>query len=354
MTSILYPRPPTDHGATVNATVTLNAADEAYAVIMPAPKTGTIGTIHFLLNTHTTNGDVDVRIETVGADGFPTGTLWATNTNSVESLTTSFQQVNASLTAGASVTRGDVIAIVIRADSTSVPITQLRLITNADLQENGFPCVPEDVSSPPNNWANRGVGNGVNIVVEYNDGTFAHCPGVSWVQGTRHETFGSGSTPDEVGNVIQIPFGCTVGGIWASCRYDAGTTFDAILYDASDTVLESVTVDTDIADNHSTTANRNNNGFFYFDTDVDVSANTDYRVALQATAVGTFILHGFGTNTNASYLDIYDADRNTHKTERTNEGTWTDTSHERMYIGVIITDISGGGGVPGNMRGNMQ
>jgi hypothetical protein len=92
-----------------------------YAYIFRAPKTGTITKVGFRTVTVITGATVDVRLETVSAtDGHPTGSLVGTNANASQVIADTNDNVffTVTLTAGASVTAGDVLAVVVVAPAT--------------------------------------------------------------------------------------------------------------------------------------------------------------------------------------------------------------------------------------------
>ena len=92
----------------------LTAATEKVAFVFVPPIAGgnlTVTDIAILIGAYTSTGNLDVRLETVGTDGNPTGTLVGTNTNAVISVTaTGIRTVT--LTASASLTAGTAYAVV--------------------------------------------------------------------------------------------------------------------------------------------------------------------------------------------------------------------------------------------------
>lgn len=99
--------------------LTLDAVNERAGAVFCVRKTGTVTKIWFKFLVTSGTAAFDVRLETVlttTADaGFPSGTLWGTNTNGTYNLTGTDDNniVKVSLTSSASVTIGDMAAIVV-------------------------------------------------------------------------------------------------------------------------------------------------------------------------------------------------------------------------------------------------
>lgn len=95
-------------------TITLDAATEKAAYVFVVPTAGgnlTVTDVIFLVSGYASTGNLDVRIETLGADGNPTGTLAGTNTNATVSISSDGIKT-ATLTASASLTAGTAYAVV--------------------------------------------------------------------------------------------------------------------------------------------------------------------------------------------------------------------------------------------------
>jgi hypothetical protein len=111
---LFMPKPVTTETAPGLASVLLDADGEYAGCFIRAPLTGTITKIGFATRTVTTGGDLDIRLETQDTStGRPSGTLWGTNTNFVRTMlaTDDNNFFEVTLTAGASVTKGNLIAI---------------------------------------------------------------------------------------------------------------------------------------------------------------------------------------------------------------------------------------------------
>jgi hypothetical protein len=99
----------------------INTAGYYIGMVLRSPVTDTITKIGFITG-NINNGTIDARVETVDTTtGFPTGTLWATNTNNTQSILAADDNTyfEITLTTPASVTKGDLFAIVFKAVGSS-------------------------------------------------------------------------------------------------------------------------------------------------------------------------------------------------------------------------------------------
>ena len=311
------------------STTTLNAGGNYIASIIRVPKTGNISAFGWFPSTVSGSGKVELRAETVGTDGLPTGTLWGTNTNLAAIAPTSNTWRWDTLTAVAAVTRGDVIAFKLLYESgTSVAV---RRWSNALYGFQGAPY---------------GAINGALAVpfigaVQYDDASIPFTGMLPISSNTLTVTIAQSGTPDEAGLKFTVPMACTIAGFGLAVG-TAARTFDAVLYDGSNNVLASLSVDTDVAQNATAP------GAFLFATPVTLTAGATYRLVIKATSgastitVTKFLVDASGTRAalpgGTDFL----------WTERTDAGAWTDTTTAVPQIDLLLSQIddgAGGGGL---------
>lgn len=314
----------------------LDAAGEKVAVVMQAPKTGSIRKIHFRTGTVTSATDTDVRIETVDATtGNPTGTLFGTTTNvtvASASITANAWITTGALTADCAVTRGsDKIAIVIA--PTGTPNYQVSYLTGNTNRNS-----PYNVHYTAS-WSKTTFSLPV-IALEYSDGTLAIAPGVYPWSAINTHSYGNGSTPDEVALKFSLAAPVRVTGVWAIADLDGDADF--VLYDSDgSTVLASTSTDKDIRSGTSTKS-----GEWLFAASQQLSANTSYRLSLKPTSATTLTTYSFDV-ASAAILDQLAGGRNFHHSTRVDAGSWTDTTTRRPFMGLIIDGIDDGAGGAG-------
>lgn len=307
------------------ANMVIDAADEKIAFIFKIGKTGTISKVGFKTGSVTTGATFDVRLETVDlTTGDPTGTLLATNSNGslVVADADDFLWLTASLTTAVAVTRGDLVAVVIVNPSGSPGNMQIMAVAYG---QNRFPYSDLFTTS----WTKQGDNRNPNCALEYDDGTYALHTGVYPIKLTPTDTYNSASSPDERGLIFQFPFPVQIAGVFMIMDLDGDA--DIVLYDSDgSTVLETISLDKDVRE--LTTIGGWN---FPFDNTNELSANTNYRVALKPTTTTNIGLATLETDT-AAIMDSFEGGQNFHYTSRTDAGAWTETTTKRPVIGLLL------------------
>lgn len=310
----------------------LDAAGKKGAFVFQAPKTGTIDRLLFGLGIVTTSATLDVRLETVGTDGNPSGTLKGTNTNGPCSTLVSSTFREVTLTAGASVTKGDWLAIVIVNPAVSPGNLNI-------LRWNSV------TSTFPYTAAFSGTWGKACLVfpggVRYSDGTYPYIEGILLATPTA-PAFSNASTPDERGSKIIVPFNCKVSGLWfTNMSISTLGDWDAVLYDASNTVLKTISVDGDIT-NAATSAIQP--FVVMFDTEVTLTAGDIVRAIKKpttaTTATGATVIIPSSISTNI--IQSLPGGASSIYTYRTDAGSWTDDAGTAWCVGLMVSAIDDG------------
>lgn len=194
-----------------STSIIIDAANEQIELLFRAPRTGTITKVGWATRTVTTGATVDVRLETVAA-GVASGTLKGTNTNVSQIVADGDDNVAflCTLTAGASVTRGDKLALVIKNPAASYGTIQIASFSNAMLNSPHIAQAGARLAGTPMLW------------VEYSDapthvpiiGTF---PAKDTIAATGVST---SSTPDVMGVHFQLASPRTVRGAFINADLD--------------------------------------------------------------------------------------------------------------------------------------
>lgn len=334
--------------ASINtATLVVDADGEKVGITFPAVKTGNITKIHGYTATVTTGGTLDCRAEGVSA-GFPSGSLLATNTNGSAVIANTDDNIyfSATLTAAAAVAVSDPMAIVLSLSGAGN--MQIGTVNGANLPfgANSFPRPCHYTTS----WA--GASSSPIIFLEYDDGEI-----VSIYTGMNGAVssdggFDSADSPDERGNIFQVPVPARVYGVFGLWDINSGTTADIILYDAADNVLASYSCsETELSISVSIR-------HFVFDSPVDIDANTDYRLVIKAThPSATSAIYKITFPAGVSWPIFGDTIM---KTARTDLGAWSETNTDVLHLIPVFSGFddgaSAGGllthpGMGGGMRG---
>lgn len=310
--------------------VVLDAVGEKAALIFQPPKAGSIDRVGFRVGTVTTGDTVDVRLETVGTDGFPTGTLWGTTTNGSKAVAAANTYYETALTASATVDTDDFVAAVVVQGS--VPGNFNVLVANNLLQ-----APPYGASFLSAAWSFAPAAAPI-MWFRYTDGSYAYVPGVLPGQ-VATVALSSTTTPDEVGMKITVPIACKVKGLWFYSGDATTPDLTAKLYDLSDTVLESVAVDGDFYSGAVGTAKVHR---FMFDTEVSLTAGAGVRAALAFTTTTTINTARSASLFSTSVATAYPHGGAAVGTQRTDAGAWTDTTDQFYPVGLILSALDDG------------
>lgn len=334
------PSPPSTTSSTFAANLSLDAAGEYGGVVTQVPRTGTIDRIACRFNNITTGGDVVFKVETVNtADSEPSGTLYHANATKTVAVVTGDADtvVVATFATPFAVTQGDVIAIMIESAAASAfngQVQETNAVVHFPPTYGGFPYWIQEIGGTFGDDDTGGM-----MSLRYDDGEWTRFPGCVLFTNAAVVAYNSGDTPDEHGIKFTAPVGMNVKGVW--WMGGAANDYTIKLYDSGDTLLESLAVDKDQAQN---------TGFrlrcHYFDTDVELTKDAVYRATLLPGA-GDITPYQI-TVPVAAMLETLLRGGVQH-TERTDAGGWTDTSTETILMGLIIDQVDvpvgGGGGI---------
>lgn len=318
--------------------ILLDASGEKSAFVFQAPKTGNIDKLGFRTTTVTTGTTtVDIRLETFDTStGEPTGTLFGTNTNVNQAIASSDDNVwfEVTLTASASVTKGDILCIVVAPSGTF----SLNIASYADDGARGFPQAMQYTTS----WASLSTGAPV-CSVRYNDGSYPPITGIFPFSNINSHTYNSGSTPDVYANKINFPFNCKVSGAWVWADIDGDATIK--LYDSDGvTVLASSNIYTNVP---KLTGQSVNN--VLLSSEVTLTANTDYWIGLEPSSGTSLVLYSYEGSTSSIFGQFPLSSNFTYSTAKDPSGTgsWTDDATRQVTLGVEISEIDDGSGSGG-------
>jgi hypothetical protein len=343
---VLIPESVYYSGSMAQQPAVLDANGEYCCCVFRIPKTGTLKKIAFRTGTVTTADTITVRLEAVDvATGQPDGNLLVANANGEQAApsanTTYWVALNGAT--GVSVTKGTVAAIKI-----SLTFVDGNLQINYRLGNNprNFPYCGEYLGAA---WALKAsLGN---FGLEYDTGivpVIGMLPAVS-ITGVA---FANNDDPERRGLVFQVPYTCTIHGIWVVADMDEGCNI--VLYDTDQaTPLETISTDKDIRGGTGAGLH-----IFELATDRTLTINTNYRISLEPTT---------NTDITLSYADLtddgavvamagFEGGTTWHYTTAAdvpvNEASWAPTTTRRPLIGIMISQLddgatAGGGAVVG-------
>lgn len=336
--SIFYPDLRVNSSLSVSDTV-LDAGNEKFGWAVRLDEDATVSKVGFRVGTVTTGATVDVRLETIGADGLPTGTLFGTNTNGSQVIADTDDNTFflTSLTSSASLSSGDQVAIVIVNPSVSpgtfgVSRSLIGFISNYSL-------MPYGLADLGGGWAQSEIANELLLVaLEKSGGGYCRLAGAMGASSAGSTvSLKDDVSPDEAGNRFTVPFRCRCVGIWNYAFLPAGADYQVKLYDGSDNLLaSSAVVDGDVPVNSLTRTLSTG-----FTSPTVLERNTLYRFTVRSQTVSAAItVRSVAANTNA-LLGSFPGGASMYRTQRSNNGAWTDTDNERIVAGLILNQISG-------------
>lgn len=323
--------PNREHSATGDLAYTSYLCDangEKFAMIIQAPKTGTISKIGWRTGTVTTGNTVDVRVETVSAtDGNPTGTLWSTTTNIGVSVVNADDDkwFLSTLTSGAAVVQGNLIAIVL-----SVPAsTNLNFVAVTRPYVLNFPYVSHFAGGA---WTKDS--KAPCLALEYNDGNYYQIPGCLPYSSLVSATFDTTTDPSEYALKFQLPFNADLAGFWYGFSKEQNVTVR--LYDSANTIRATRTLVS--ADYGTKTVGLYDHAFF--SSVVRVKKNTVYRLGVAASTTTPSLTAMKGTCNSTGIMAALDCGANFHLSARKGQNfSWVDTATARPYLGLILSKI---------------
>jgi hypothetical protein len=355
---IIYP---TTRGTINSGSITLDAAEEFYVVVMRVRDSGTLNKITWRTGTITagTSYVLKVSVETVAATvGQPVATSNAAKTlyaagaesadiTSLSSNTIYHTAINS--TTGISVSAGDDIAITFRFTAVNGAIIQINFN-----QYGSFDTLTEGrafrnyygVSYLGSAWAIYPYTQV--IALQYSDGFHPSTyliPPVS----TATEAWNSSSNPDRRGIKFKFPVKCRLSG--ALIKVDADVDIDVILYGSDEYTAVTGFPITITNTNRATAAY----GDFVipFPTKPEINADTFYRLVLLPKSTTNITLGSSTPDDDGSYLGIdqFTEQRNVVYTQRngapsSGDHAWTDTNVKKQ-INLIIDGIEASAGGTG-------
>lgn len=181
-----------------------------FGMLIPINKAGDISRVRFVMPNSNAGNVYDVRVESVDADGKPSGSLWTTGTEKTGLTGIGNGTVmDVALDAAATVAVGDYIAVVIKST------TFVGNWTVAGFEDVGAGYVTPGIVRTTNSGSTWAI-NGYSPVVglEYSDGSFPRILNVFPISACPATTLTAASTPRIAGNRITPTVGLRVTGIW--------------------------------------------------------------------------------------------------------------------------------------------
>jgi len=314
---------------TTLSSTTLSASGHKVGALFIAPKTGTISQIGFSQVRVGTSPTFEARLETVSSN-LPSGTLFGTDTKTAtfSDATGAGAWYKKSLTANASVTKGDLLAVVIAYVSGTIDGSNNLVVGRSVTNAAGFPTflAPVGVSHNGTSWSTAQVPP--TMALYYDDGTIVSGYPTYDIASFN---FNSGSAADEFANKFTAPFAGTMSGVIVSLSFAASSSATVTLYDSNSSVVYEQTVTPSMVTSGS-------NGMVYipFAANTEIDHGAVYRVAVKANNANNLTMHTIKWNSTV--------ERNygcgiMQGSSRADAGAWTDTALTTYHIYPVMSQI---------------
>ena len=327
----------------------LDAAADRSALVFRAPVSCDLDRVTIGVGAVATAAALDVRIEDVSTTtAAPTGNLWAANTTATTGSPVANTPIEVTLTAAATVTRGQMVAIVVQPNTTPIDVSLTRVSTTSSGMGSGFPY---GIYNTAGTYA--AAATLPTYGVRCSTGTWAYVSeGTGPIKAFASSAFNTGTgatTGTRRGMSITVPFPAKLSGVWWKGIVANGADYTIVLYDNTGTALQTLAT----IDGNNVFAAQAAQHLIYTDGDYSLADNTEYYVALVPGTANSLTLYEFSVD-SAAYMDAFGGGQSFFLTKFVSSA-WTEVTTERPYMGLLLTALddgtAGGGGGGGKIIG---
>lgn len=307
-------------------TLTLDGTGDKIAFKTVCDSTTNIDRASIIVTSVSTPPTYQISLQAADANGDPDGTPLASTTSSSWSVGENIFSFSAAYTP----TVGETYFIVVEYSSGTIGAgNNIQCVTGVavDALSEGIPTVMTDTGA---GWAN------VNTVAPasgwlHTDDTYSR-----WSFGFENITvnsFANNSTPDEIGNVFVSPITGKINGI--AWYFDVSSFVDCTiyLYDSDNSVLGSISVDASDIESTSLTWLH-----LVFSSPISVVQGNTYRLTVISGSTSNIQVREQTFGSAAFRANMYPS---FYMTERTDGGSWTDTTTSIGSIYPLYSEVSG-------------
>lgn len=348
---LIIPPVPDDLVLAISGKTITGGSGHAFGAIFRAPKAGDIREIHFKINTVTSSGTIDVRLETVSlVNGDPTGTLVDTNSNNSSTFSATGWTTSGDFGGNATVTKGQLIAVVFDAGTFDGAI---------EVTENQFPASSNQTTAYSSLF-NGSTWTKDNLVpmmaIEYSSaGDIVPVHGLYAWSSRANTVFNSSDSIDEYALKFQLSVPSRLAGMWVELEADGDV--EIIYYGTGTTAIAGGTISLD-----TNTRFGDQDTIFYADFPSPhlLDKNTDYRIGVKPGASDISIQIFTYDTVNADMIKGDKGGANFSLSTRADGGAWSEEAAKKIWLGILLDQlddaVGGGGGllVHPNMTGGIN
>ena len=321
---------PSYRGGMSTSGAAMNSTNTSLGFRWSAKKACSVTKVHLYLATVTTAQSITVSLQNLNTSFYPDGTVDQSGAIATPAVGWNV----ATLDTGRTVAASDTGAAVASWTGTqgSVETGGFSLYTWLWPPELALPAVYTSA------WAN-GSTPAPAVGLECSDGSFLPTNEGAGPYYQTYTDIASNSTPDEVGNRFQIPFGAKACGATYFGRREApGATADLVLYNSSGTSLASCSTAQATGDATARSC--------YFSSQITLSADTTYYIALKPTTTNAVRITRM-VLPDADALGALPGNVQTYLATRTDAGSFSTTTTERASIAVELCAVAASSGSSG-------
>lgn len=311
-------------------TVLLNNATYYAAAVFMAAEDMVVSHVGFRTQTGT-SAVAAISIETIDpSTGYPSGTLWATNTSAVSGSLAANTRYLVALTAAATIPRGSFFAVKFARDSG----TALSLASRTGFESKYLPYGVHKVASTSK------TDNPVGVFLGSSSTTFYRIPGYTPYGLATNASFNNTDSAMR-GLRFKPPFDCRCVGMSYFTGSFAGDMNALLMSDGGSELSSSGIAVPGLYVGNSTAEKA-----IFFDNPVNLSGGTWYRAVVEPTSSTDVGITTFDA-TSSDYRSAYAGGTEHHYTTYTSSGGWVDSSDDVPLIDILIDqmDLGGGGGI---------
>ena len=290
------------HPATIgaNANQQFNAAGDKLAIIFHCPSTDVPDQITFevaAVTTAGTAGNIEATLETVAADGTPSGTPVTNSATGSAAISTTGVKTIPGMDGTATVAEGDLVALVLTAGAGWD--RDLTIKYRGGAVGAGLSIPYYATKDTAGSWVKASAHNvGLPFGVAKADGTYLHIPGLHgcFTTNITQTAYADASNPDEMGNQFIPDVPCALVGALAFLALGTNRDYSLSLYSSHLATPSQLATRAFDGDHDGGT---NLLRYLRFAAPVNLTAGTTYAITVKARGTSNITLHQWDFTSNA-------------------------------------------------------
>jgi hypothetical protein len=315
------------------ATFRLLAADNRMGWVFVVPRSGTATRAGIRVGSAADPQDLRIGLYTTDSSGNFTTTPYGGSGYGVITSVAANTCFEATLGAPATLTQGDLAALVLELDSSAGDVYWSFTGGTANPSGLGYSAHYTGTWSKQSN----GLCPFAHLYLSDEGGTYAAIGAMPFAGAQETGAYSVNTAgADEYALRVTVPFACRVAGIWHTFGTTAGAAYAAVLYSGT-TALRSAAV----PGGHAGATNGVRS--VYFSSGCAVAAGDTVRAAIRPTT-GTSLTYRRYTLSAAGSEQSLGVPQGTCESSRVDQGAWADTGTRLPSIGLILDRLDDGAG----------